>query len=130
MFNYQQILLVFIGGGIGSITRFITTSLIGARFGTVFPFGTLFVNIVGSFFIGFIMFFAIDENFILSEPLRLLLVIGFIGGFTTFSSFSMETLLLFRGTSIFYAFVNIAANLIIGLAAVYSGITLAGFMNS
>lgn len=125
MFNYQQIFLVFVGGGIGAAARYISTVLIGACFGTVFPFGTLFVNISGSFLIGFIMFFVTNGHFILAEPLRLLVVVGFIGGFTTFSSFSMETLLLFRGDSVFYAFVNMAANIIFGLIAVYAGMLAA-----
>ena len=103
MFSIQHLGLVLIGGGIGSICRYVATTLIGSIGGTVFPFGTLFVNLLGSFLMGFLMFFFLDEHFTLPETLRLFLAVGFLGGFTTFSSFSMESLLLLRGDSFFYA---------------------------
>lgn len=126
MFSIQHLGLVLIGGGIGSICRYVATTLIGSIGGTVFPFGTLFVNLLGSFLMGFLMFFFLDEHFTLPETLRLFLAVGFLGGFTTFSSFSMESLLLLRGDSFFYAFANMAGNLLLGLLAVWLGIQAAG----
>jgi CrcB protein len=126
MFSIQHLGLVLIGGGIGSICRYVATTLIGSIGGTVFPFGTLFVNLLGSFLMGFLMFFFLDEHFTLPETLRLFLAVGFLGGFTTFSSFSMESLLLLRGDSFFYAFANLAGNMLLGLLAVWLGMQAAG----
>ncbi len=126
MFSIQQLSIVLIGGGLGSVCRYIATTLIGSIGGTVFPFGTLFVNFTGSFLMGFLMFFFLDEHFTLPETLRLFLAVGFLGGFTTFSSFSMESILLLRGDSFFYAFANMAGNLLLGLLAVWLGIQAAG----
>ena len=126
MFSIQHLGLVLIGGGIGSICRYVATTLIGSIGGIVFPFGTLFVNLLGSFLMGFLMFFFLDEHFTLPETLRLFLAVGFLGGFTTFSSFSMESILLLRGDSFFYAFANMAGNLLLGLLAVWLGIQAAG----
>ena len=126
MFSIQQLSIVLIGGGLGSVCRYIATTLIGSIGGTVFPFGTLFVNFTGSFLMGFLMFFFLDEHFTLPETLRLFLAVGFLGGFTTFSSFSMESILLLRGDSFFYAFANMAGNLLLGLLAVWLGIQGAG----
>jgi CrcB protein len=92
-----------------------------------FPFGTLFVNTLGSFLIALIMGFLLTmakANNLLSEPLRLLLTVGFLGGFTTFSSFSMETLTLLRSGSVIVAIANIAANVILGLIAAILGLCL------
>ncbi len=125
MFSLQSLGLVLLGGGFGAVSRYIATTFIGARFGTVFPFGTLFVNVLGSFVMGFIMMFAISEHLTLPEPVRLLLVVGFLGGFTTFSSFSMETMTLFSGSDFFYAFGNMAANLGLGFLAVWLGMAAA-----
>ena len=126
MFSIQHLGLVLIGGGIGSICRYVATTLIGSIGGTVFPFGTLFVNLLGSFLMGFLMFFFLDEHFTLPETLRLFLAVGFLGGFTTFSSFSMESQLLLRGDSFFYAFANLAGNMLLGLLAVWLGMQAAG----
>ena len=128
MFSIQHLGLVLIGGGIGSICRYVATTLIGSIGGTVFPFGTLFVNLLGSFLMGFLMFFFLDEHFTLPETLRLFLAVGFLGGFTTFSSFSMESLLLLRGDSFFYAFANLAGNMLLGLLAVWLGMQAAGHL--
>ena len=124
----MQYLYVFLGGGLGAVCRYLATTAIGVRFGMMFPFGTLFVNTLGSFLIALIMGFLLTmakANNLLSEPLRLLLTVGFLGGFTTFSSFSMETLTLLRSGSIVLAISNIAANVMLGLIAAILGLCLA-----
>ena len=103
-----------------------STTHIGALFGTYFPFGTLFVNTLGSLLMGFIMgslvFLMEKTGFTLAEPARLLLTVGFLGGFTTFSSFSLETVTLIEGGSLFYAAMNIAANLGLCFLATFLGL--------
>jgi CrcB protein len=124
----MQFLYVFIGGGLGAVCRFMTTTAIGARFGMMFPFGTLLVNTVGSFFMalvmGILLSLAKSAN-MLPESLRLLLTVGFLGGFTTFSSFSMETLTLINGGNIFLALANVCANVLLGLGAAILGFHIA-----
>lgn len=125
----QNIMLVFLGGGLGAVCRYCVTTQAGARFGSIFPWGTLTVNTLGSFLMGAVMgsiFFMTNRmGDGLAEPVRLLLTAGFLGGFTTFSSFSMETLTLLRGGSILYAIGNISANVLLGLASAGCGLLLA-----
>ena len=125
----QNLLLVFIGGGLGAVCRYISTTHIGALFGTYFPFGTLFVNTLGSLLMGFIMgsliFLTEKTGLRLAEPARLLLTVGFLGGVTTCSSFSRETVTLLEGGSFFYAAMNIAANLGLCFLAAFLGLSLA-----
>lgn len=118
----NKVLLVFIGGGIGAATRYGTTLLAGRMFGTGFPWGTLVVNLTGCFLIGVVL--ALAERTNLVEPsTRLFFVTGFLGGLTTFSSYALETVVAFRGST-FTAFANIAANNVAGLALVVSGLKL------
>ena len=122
----QHLFLVFVGGGLGAVCRYLSTTSIGAVFGSSFPFGTLFVNTLGSLLMGFIMgillLIAERTGALLSEPMRLLLTVGFLGGFTTFSSFSLETVTLIEGGSLFYAAMNIAANLGLCFLATFLGL--------
>ena len=108
--------LVFIGGGLGAVGRY----LVGNQFTP--PFGTICVNIIGSFLMGLILG-AIGKN---SESARLFLTVGFLGGFTTFSSFSMDTLKLFESGNILLAAGNVIGSVAIGLIAVYFGYSLRG----
>ena len=127
----MQFLYVFIGGGLGAVCRYMATTAIGARFGMMFPLGTLFVNTLGSFLMALVMGFLLSlakSTNMLPESLRLLLTVGFLGGFTTFSSFSMETLTLINGGSIFLALVNVCANLLLGFGAAILGLHIVASM--
>ena len=119
--------LVFVGGGLGAAVRFLVTTA-AARWGAAFPFGTLAVNAVGSFLMGLVMgaILLLTEKYgLIAEPLRLLLAVGFLGGLTTFSSFSFETLLLLKGGSYLLAFCSVALQLLAGLLLAAFGMALA-----
>ena len=122
-------LLVFLGGGVGAVCRYLVTTAVGTRFGLNFPLGTFAVNIFGSFLMGFIMgmllFTAKEWGQIVSEKIRLLLTVGFLGGFTTFSSFSLETLTLIEGGSNFLAIMNVLLSVMLGLLSAWLGVSLA-----
>ena len=87
--------IFFLGGGIGAALRYRMTGSVYRILGTTFPYGTLLVNVLGSILIGFCMAF-FDERFVVQPALRLFLTIGVLGGFTTFSTFSYETIALLR----------------------------------
>ena len=124
--NFYNLMYVFLGGGLGAACRYIMTSSIGAKWDTVFPYGTLTVNTLGSFIIGFITFyFAYNFEGGLPENIRLLLVVGFLGGFTTFSSFALETFNIATQQHIIIAFTNIASNVCAVLVAVFLGLLAA-----
>ncbi len=101
----SKYIYVLIGGAIGSLVRFILSDFITNKFNSTFPYGTFSVNILGSFLIGF-LFGLFSLNGQLDDKVRLLLFVGFLGGFTTFSSFALENLKLinqdFFSTSILY----------------------------
>ena len=122
-----QYIFVFLGGGLGAVCRYLATSFFAVRFGSAFPYGTLFVNVSGSFlmgvFMGLLPLFPFGDKY-LPENLRLLLAVGFLGGFTTFSSFSMETLTLLQGANALSALWNVLANVAFGVAAAWAGLLL------
>ena len=117
-------LFVFLGGGLGSVTRFFLSNIVNQFFGIHFPHGTLAVNVIGSFIIG--VLFSINEHRLDSIPIfRQLVFIGFLGGFTTFSSFSLETMYLFLQAKFLSAILNVFLNLSLCLIAVTSGYLVA-----
>lgn len=120
-----QSLMVVIGGALGSLARFAVATLLLGRWGSRFPYGTLAVNVSGCFLIGWLMTLP-SMRLTDAVPLRLLLVTGFLGGFTTFSAFGYETAVLIRQGSTSAAAINILSNVLAGLAAVLAGITLGG----
>jgi CrcB protein len=115
MLNY---ILVSAGAAIGGALRYGLSSYIHKNQSIIFPYGTLIVNVLGSFVLGIIMFYLSEKDFIGSE-FRLFLTVGLCGGFTTFSTFSYETLMLFRDSEIGLAFYNIALNLVLSLLGIY-----------
>lgn len=111
-------LIVFIGSGIGGSFRFWLSSFIHKYFPPFFPVGTLAINILGSFILGY-MIFGLDEKELISPSFKLFIGIGFCGGFTTFSTFSLETFNLLRNSEFFLAGINIAVSVIVSIAGVY-----------
>lgn len=116
----QELFYVGIGGFIGASIRYVI-SVYSSRFlGTEFPFGTLIVNFLGGFLIGLIMELSLTHNLI-SQNLRLFLTTGIMGGLTTFSAFSYETVTLFNNGSLMLAGLNVGLNLFLSLAGVVLG---------
>lgn len=116
----KLILLVGLGGFIGSISRFLLADLIQTKSLGAFPYGTLAVNVIGCFGIGLI--FGLAEKGSFSLELRYFLAAGLVGGFTTFSAFSYETYFLMREGQIGHATVYVVSSLVLGFMA-----TLLGF---
>ena len=117
-------LLVLIGGGTGAMARYAAGSAIMTRFGGTFPLGTLVINVTGSFLIGFLMTM-LTERFKLDPNWRLLLVVGFLGGYTTFSSFEWETYSTLRDGARWMGALNVVSSVMLGYAAVWLGAILA-----
>lgn len=119
-----RLLLVGFGGFIGTLARYWLSGIVAKRYGETFPLGTLLVNLVGCFFVGF-LFHVFYERALISPTLRTAMFIGLLGGFTTFSSYGLQTFTLVRDGEIGFAFLNIAASNVLGLALVWLGFMLA-----
>ena len=120
----SKLLVVALGGGLGASTRYLVANYAAQKLGVTFPYGTLIVNVTGCFIIGLFMTLT-TEKFIVSPYLRLLVSVGFLGGLTTFSSYSYETFKLLEEASYLLAFYNITTNLAFGFFPTYLGITTA-----
>jgi fluoride exporter len=122
----RSYIVVMLGGALGTGARFWASGLIAERAGEFFPLGTLIVNITGSFAIGFLAAFADPEGrFLLSPRFREFFLVGVCGGYTTFSSFSLQTLDLIRDGDWFKAGLNTLLSFACCLAAVWLGRVLA-----
>lgn len=116
----DKYLLVGLGAAIGGVSRYWLSSYVYKFLPTTFPYGTLAVNFIGSLIIG-IVIFSLSEKEIISPLFRLFLTVGFCGGFTTFSTFSLETINLFREKDNLMAFLNISGNLILSIGGTFLG---------
>lgn len=117
MLNY---LIIGAGGFLGAVTRYLVATWIGQKWGRIFPFGTFAVNISGSFFIGLIMSLFVGK-FMVNPQWRLFLVIGFIGSYTTFSTFEYETGGLLQDGEFLLATMNIFLSVFLGFVGLKIG---------
>jgi fluoride exporter len=115
-----KFLIVGIGGFMGSILRFWLATYIGRRMGTRFPYGTFVINVTGSLLIGFVMT-VLTEKTHLSPNWRYLIPIGFIGGYTTFSTFEYETLRAVQDGQFAIGTLNVVLSVLVGFLMVWTG---------
>ncbi|UHS56541.1 fluoride efflux transporter CrcB [Agrobacterium vaccinii] len=118
-----NIALVAIGGAIGSVARYLVGIWGVKLMGPNFPWGTITVNVVGAFFIG-LMVEVVARRFDASSEVRVFIVTGILGGFTTWSSFTLDTVVLFERGDLGLAAVYLLASLVVSFAAIFAGLAL------
>lgn len=116
----KNIIIVGLGGFLGAVARFVIGLWIGQKWGRIFPLGTFFINVSGSFLIGFLMVL-FTERFMINPQWRMFFVIGFLGAYTTFSTFEYETGALLRDSEWFMAALNVVLSVIVGFVALKLG---------
>ena len=124
----QSLIIVFLGGGLGSVVRYSLGKWVNDMHGQAFPWGTLVVNIIACFVLGLVVGLA-DHKQLLSASSRLFWAVGFRGGFSTFSTFSNETLYLLQQGLTFQLLAYVITSLIICVGATFIGIYLGGHVS-
>lgn len=118
-----QLFSIMLGGALGALTRYILSNLVYTWFGRNFPYGTLTVNIIGSFLMGFLTVL-IMQKWAFNPALKLGVLVGFLGSLTTFSTFSLDTLSLLEEGAIFAAMLNVFLSVTVCVTAVWLGMAL------
>lgn len=119
---FQSILQVALGGAVGAVLRYLTNAGAKQAFGPGYPYGTLIVNIVGSFLMGFLVVYLARKG---GNHLAPFLMTGVLGGFTTFSAFSLDTLTIWERGEPVSAFIYVAVSVLVSLAAIVAGLSVA-----
>lgn len=119
----KNLLYIALGGGLGSVLRYLIQYAVHKNFPNAFPYGTFLVNIIGCFLVGLLISIVAKEKQ-MSQHLELLLIVGFCGGFTTFSTFAYEGNSLLGQGRIGYAFLYIGLSVLVGMLFAYLGFRL------
>lgn len=115
-----KVLFIAFAGLAGTLLRYWVSGFVARQQGETFPWGTLVVNLVGCFLAGAVFYLA-EEKFVLSPNVRTIILIGLLGGFTTFSSYGLQTFTMLRDGQIGLATINVAASNVLGLLMVWVG---------
>lgn len=118
-----KILSVAVGGALGAVARYLVNVSPAANVFDKFPFPTFLINVVGSFLIGFLMI-VFAEKVVVGENFRMAVMVGFVGAFTTFSTFEIEIFGLMREKQLLVAFLYLALSVLVGFAGVLAGVSL------
>jgi fluoride exporter len=116
------LLLIALGGGLGSVMRYLVGGWVANRLGVAFPYGTLLINITASFIIGFFLAFAQERA--LNPNWRLFVAVGFVGGYSTFSTFEFESVRLLQDGEMLFGAIYLVGSVAAGAIAAITGITL------
>jgi CrcB protein len=117
----NNLLAIALGGALGAVMRYLTSTNVHRLLGADFPYGTLTVNVVGSLLMGFLSILLL-ERLLLPDYWRAIIMIGFLGAFTTFSTFSIETFNLIQAGQMAKALLNMSTNLVFCISATWIGI--------
>jgi CrcB protein len=118
--DMQKTIFIALAGVVGTLVRYWLSGFVARQYGENFPWGTLIVNLIGSFLAGALYHLA-EERLLISPTLRTIILIGLIGGFTTFSSYGLQTFTLLRDGQIGLATLNVALSNVLGLFMVWTG---------
>ena len=118
-----KIFFIGLAGFIGTLTRYWMSGAVARRYGETFPAGTLVVNLLGCFLVG-LLFYILQERFLVNQTVRTVILIGFLGGFTTFSSFGLQTFTLLQEREVGLALLNLGIANAGGMLLVWAGYTL------
>lgn len=121
---FKTLFYVGLGGAIGSIFRYLTTVLVQKYYSAIFPLATFTANVIGCFLIGVLMSW-LEKNNILNGPLKWLLVTGFCGGYTTFSTFAFENIQLMQNQQTLWALIYSICSIVTGIISVWLGMSIA-----
>lgn len=125
MIEWKAVCAVAVGAALGGVARYVIGQVFAQRFGPGFPYGTLFINVTGSFLIGVVAELATSRAFGVTPLVRIFAATGILGGYTTFSAFSLEGLMLVTDGAAFLAALYAAGSVVLGLVAAYAGLVLA-----
>jgi len=124
--NLQKYLLIAIGGALGSVTRYLVGSAVTNRMGTRFPYGTFVINLTACLIVGFFLA-GVERRAEVNPALRFLIPIGFVGAYSTFSTFEWETFVHLQTGDFLIASLYVSLSILLGLLAVWAGVVLARF---
>ncbi len=124
MLDVRTLLTVALGGGLGSVLRYVVGFAFAQRFGAGFPWGTLFINVTGSLVIGIVAELAQTRALGIGPQARLFLAVGVLGGYTTFSTFSFDAVTLINDRAAALALAYAGTSVVLGLAAAFAGAAL------
>jgi CrcB protein len=120
----NRLFLIGVAGAVGTLGRYWLSGAIARRYGETFPYGTLAVNLVGCFLVG-LLFYLLQERFAVNPTARTVILVGLLGGFTTFSSFGLQTFTLLQDREFALAALNLTVSNFVGLGLVWAGYTVA-----